>query len=913
MKLRHLKVICIIVLIAFTWNFIGVSNLALAIAYSLDASGSIENPLIALSAKTQAFSKALGNIQARLQQGQDQAVALTAASDQLNDLLALQDPVLAKFQEIQTNLPQDSPQEVLDRLSALVKQTQNGFTILLNLSSSLKQIMARGNIVADDLAPLVAAVEILLPSSGANITAASPKLPHRRADIPKRSLSAKPTIEIGRTAPTADDLAATKDIQFTPEITNLASQLGNDPVQMYLYVANNLDYQPYYGSVKGSQGAYWEKAGNDMDQASFLMALFRTAGYPARYVTGTVQIPIDQAMNWTGGKTAQVAVNILEKNGIPLQTITAADGSITAINLTHTWVLLHVHDSLHGHKWVQLDPSFKQFQYVDGIDLKQAMGFDFNSFYNSAISGATVNQAQSYVTNLNSTNIQNNLQAYANNLQTWVNMNLPNATVGDVSGYRQIIPQQVNKQFRDALPFQTFTPQSELSVLPDSQRYQVKYEMTGFSYATSLPELYGKRINVSYVPASQWDQQTIDAAGGIYNVFALMVSMKPLLKVEGEVVAQGQGVTLGSGQTCTTRFLRPLDTTWESWDKWVTTGADYAISLDHMKISSAIDLLKQEGQKYQDLVASLPEGVVTQEVIERALHFTGMGYFAEVDTMSDISAKSNKISWNREPSEGFMSRDLKVWSFFGIPMQVNPGSIGLDVGLNRFIPVSTSGNQDSERDWMITSGSISSACEHAIIEQLYGIAAVSTEKILVLANQQGMPIYNINKDNINQILPTFWLPSNVRQNITDYVNAGYTAIVPQSSIQLNQWSGYGWQVIDPNTGAAGYFIAGGLPWSNEISTGGSGTKTLSDFLLHLWKTLDILECMGWTIAAGGYMTYASLCIEAGVLGAGLGVLGCGITAIAIVAGLYALYSVWASAIIHERRWYAFKKPSSLLC
>ncbi|MCL4502702.1 MAG: transglutaminase-like domain-containing protein [Deltaproteobacteria bacterium] len=617
MKLRRLKAICIIVLVAFTWNLLGVSNLALAITAASNSSASLEtsdNPLLALAAKTQALANALGNIQAGVQQGQDQTAALTAARNQLNDLLALQDPVSAKLQELQASLPPGASSEVMDRFANFVAQCRNGFAIFSNMAAGLDQLVAKDKVTAADLAPLMAAVENLAPSSAAQITNASQKLPHRRADIEKRALVRKPEFRVGRSAPTADDLAATKDIQFTPEITNLASQLNNDPVQMYLYVLNNVDYQPYYGSIKGSQGVYWEKAGNDVDQASFLMALFRTAGYPARYVTGTVQIPIDQAMNWTGGKTAQAAVNILERNGNPLETVTAADGSITAVNLTHTRVLLHVHDSLHGHKWVQLDPSFKQFQYGDGIDLKQAMGFDFDSFYNAAVSGATINEAQSYVTNLNAANIQNNLQTYVNNLQVWVNQNLPNATVGEILGCRNIVPQLVNKHFRDAFPFQTSTPQSELSVLPDSQRYQARFQMYGFTYDISLPELYGNRLSLAYAPSTQWDQQMIDSAGGIFNVFAMFVNMKPQLKLEGQVVAEGWGVPLGSTQICTSSFLRPLGTTWDSNDKYVTTGADYSISLDHQMIS--LDLLKQRVANFQNLVTGLPATVRNKKVID---------------------------------------------------------------------------------------------------------------------------------------------------------------------------------------------------------------------------------------------------------------------------------------------------------
>jgi transglutaminase-like putative cysteine protease len=41
----------------------------------------------------------------------------------------------------------------------------------------------------------------------------------------------------------------------------------------------------------------WTRQGNDFDQASLLIALFRAANIPARYVYGTVEIPIEKAMN----------------------------------------------------------------------------------------------------------------------------------------------------------------------------------------------------------------------------------------------------------------------------------------------------------------------------------------------------------------------------------------------------------------------------------------------------------------------------------------------------------------------------------------------------------------------------------------------------------------------------------------
>ena len=54
-----------------------------------------------------------------------------------------------------------------------------------------------------------------------------------------------------------------------------------------------------------------KKRGNAVDTASLLVALLRSANIPARYVYGTVEMPVDKAMNWVGGaKTGEMAQGV---------------------------------------------------------------------------------------------------------------------------------------------------------------------------------------------------------------------------------------------------------------------------------------------------------------------------------------------------------------------------------------------------------------------------------------------------------------------------------------------------------------------------------------------------------------------------------------------------------------------------
>ena len=98
--------------------------------------------------------------------------------------------------------------------------------------------------------------------------------------------------------PSAEDLAETAEVKFTKEIKELADSL-NTPVKIYEYVKNNVNFETYYGSRKGAGGTLQQMAGNDLDQASLLISMLRYKGIPARYVKGTVDIPIEKVMKWT--------------------------------------------------------------------------------------------------------------------------------------------------------------------------------------------------------------------------------------------------------------------------------------------------------------------------------------------------------------------------------------------------------------------------------------------------------------------------------------------------------------------------------------------------------------------------------------------------------------------------------------
>jgi len=205
--------------------------------------------------------------------------------------------------------------------------------------------------------------------------------------------------------PTPDDLAQNIEVQFTPEIIAKAQELGNNPVKIYNWVRNSIEFVPTYGSIQGAHMTLLTKQGNAFDTASLLIALLRASNIPARYVYGTIELPIDKVMNWVGGFTdANAALDFIASGGIPVTGIISG-GKVTKARMEHVWVEAYVpYGNYRGtmidqtlKTWTPMDGSYKQYTYTEPKEFASKIGFDVNDFINKIKRGATINNEEGYV------------------------------------------------------------------------------------------------------------------------------------------------------------------------------------------------------------------------------------------------------------------------------------------------------------------------------------------------------------------------------------------------------------------------------------------------------------------------------------------------------------------------------------
>lgn len=157
---------------------------------------------------------------------------------------------------------------------------------------------------------------------------------------------------------------------------------------------------------------------------------------------------------------------------------------------------------------------------------------------------------------------------------------------------------------------------------------------------------------------------------------------------------------------------------------------------------------------------------------------------------------------------------MKVTTFFGTPMSVSPGGLAMDADRLINNVKALDGDKQKAIQFNLNSGSNSSALEHSVPEQMFSTPdnpaqGISAVKALQIANDQGIPIYTINQTNIASILPQLQLDSGTISDIQSAVNAGKIVTVSKTDIIYNGWTGCGYIIIDPNTGAGAYMISGG--------------------------------------------------------------------------------------------------------
>ncbi|KQY52615.1 RHS repeat-associated core domain-containing protein [Lysobacter sp. Root494] len=640
---------------------------------------------------------------------------------------------------------------------------------------------------------------------------------------------------------------------ITPRILSLAEQLGKDPIRIYNWVHDKIRFTPTFGSLRGADQTLVGRQGNAYDTNSLLIALLRASGYQARYVYGTVQVPIDQVQNWVGNaRTPDDALELLLTGGIPTRYMTSG-GRISAVQFEHVWVEAFV-DFIpsrgaierQADTWVPLDASFKQYHYDAPLKMVEGTGWNAQQVVEQFISTATIGQDGS-VTGLDREYYGGQINAYASKAANFLDATAPNADIDAVFG-RQTVIASDDEWLAGTLPYKVVARGSSYDALPDSlknflvvNRYNTRtdYALESPAMTLRIPThaLGGNSVFVDYEAATQAQQ---DALRGYAerNDATLPLSafdVRPVLWIGDAVVRTDAFVDMGTMQMWTAGIVDP-----HGRGSFGFEPHEYAAG---SRISFTPNLGGISPELFDDFIQPLPD--TANLPLSKGLHFAGLQYWYMSDLMGQLSAKGWGGSFLRRPSVGAFAAPLQVTYFFGIPRSGFFAGYSTDIKSDN---IAVALGDPQRRSQMLlqfgTQASLNESLTWDILLSGQPGYSMSAASLLLRANDLKVPIHTITQDNIAQIMPKLQLSEFAESEIAQAVASGLIAVAPEREIVDTRQAGAGYILLDPVSGGGVFRVDGGLNGAINV---GCVVRAISLKLLCNSKIAKILtrRLMRW--------------------------------------------------------------------
>lgn len=556
----------------------------------------------------------------------------------------------------------------------------------------------------------------------------------------------------------------------TPEITRLARDLQYDPKLIYDYVHNNIDYVPYFGSLKGATLTYLDGSGNDFDQASLMIALLRASGYTASYEYGTMTISVYFACNWVDMEPWSYNIyGVFVNGGIPIE---YSGGNFL---IARVWVKANIDGSDY-----LFDPALKVYSSMPKIDIGEALGYNRNDLLAAATDGATV--TADYVQDLNEVALSNKLIEYSSNLISTIRNDYPNATIEEIFGGRRIVEATLT-EYQTSLPLPTVL-EAAWDEIPPEYKTTLRVEHEGIDHTLNADEIGEKRLTITY-------------AGGDYH---------PELRLDGELIASGNSTTLGN--------LYPI-----------TISIDYPYADDNGTFADTTVTMSRESGSTVAIVIGYYTGVskgLLDKAHERQKNALDAGLADDSEALLGETLNIMALTWIKER----LFTDRQILAALENSIYINHNDVVLMSQTNSFwidahgglwamLDKDGSGYDPERSKARFHAFSYGSTYEHAIVEQLMGssVPGISTLKGFELTNTQGGKVFFADSSN-------FSTGANIRSQLTNYsasqldefeselANGGWLLVPEDGQIQVNQWTGLVYLLYDGNS--LSYTIGGGF-------------------------------------------------------------------------------------------------------
>ncbi|MBV1928596.1 MAG: hypothetical protein KUG81_03690 [Gammaproteobacteria bacterium] len=560
------------------------------------------------------------------------------------------------------------------------------------------------------------------------------------------------------------------------EITELARALKNDPNLIYKYVYDNIAVEYTFAEAKGGLGALLDQSGNAFDQALLLRELLAAAGYPATLQFGRVELPDTLYPSLMGTASLSRAIEILQGGG---NTLAANSG--TSLVMGHIWVKVTV-DSID----YVLDPYVKNHNDFVGIDLAAATGFSDSAFMSSALNGYTA--GANYGKDYSQAGIESKLAEYATNLAAEIRTNHFDKPLQQVLGGRQIAPFGGDVLTATTHPYLDGTVADWGDDIDPTYRTYLDVSILEIDASFRSSEVYGRRFTIGFDSNDKVE-----------------------LRLDGVRTDVSDTVPTGSNMVVSFAIDHPFTggafaDEQRDQNLYVGDGALYSIVNSWGDIRH--DGVIQKRRKWLQEAQERGDADTDEAVLGEIVSLLGMNWVHQVN-LSDVA------------SNVFAGRVATVKHNVGIAGQ----------GLSPYVDLPLSNTRVSHAEisdfvpLTLALKGLTSALEHGAIEQTQpSFKAVSTIKLLTVANNAGEKVYLLNSANAAAVEQTLLNGGYSSGELAQSKVPNFFGIMAEHrAVTVDEWSG----LAQINIGLLGNAVSAGYLIDGDLSGGFATTPGIA--------------------------------------------------------------------------------------
>lgn len=568
----------------------------------------------------------------------------------------------------------------------------------------------------------------------------------------------------------------------------------------YLYsMRRDYTFEPFYaGFLKGIKETRAQLSGNSYDLAATYKDYLDKIGIQARFKKGRVKVSAAVAKKWVGVTSAVVAEDIFQSAGLNVTSYRSSYTTGGSIEIDHVWVEAYIDG-----RWKQLDPSKSFYRAINsGNDTFEKKRIGSGSSLLNSIKNDSMYSSQSGLMSINN----DIFGEYTYDLEDNRELYLKNKSVSDIENIYSFRKkyQATDNELNNFYSVKSSTTYSSANFDVN----KIKVTLNGYTATFDIRNFEGKRLNVAYRPATSSAQRAISNNNGVLGLPYKSIDLFVVLRLDGEPLMEGGKLKLGEYHDLKIEFKRSgliLDTVTHDG---LTTGGLYAIILDTQKISPS--RMSESQEKLESSIADInSETMFDHNVSGELLNQIGLQYFHQLNNVANgLSSSSNTIMFHTV-SEALVSLDLTARNLNGT-LVMAMGSQGIDAPVNVWgtYPTQTDYTDFSTAPNTISLGFASSEFEETVFNRYTGWPAYSTTTHLRYAADNGESVYIIDSNNSSKI-SRLSVTDKITNAIQNAVTQGKVVIAPRKFQSINGHRGYGFAIIDPETGAGGFYIENG--------------------------------------------------------------------------------------------------------